>query len=101
MNVDPNRRIVVIANEQGLHARPADLFVRLANRYEAEIQVVKDDRRVDGKSILDILTLGAGQGSQLVIEAVGRDAEDALEALVALFEQNFAENDSAEERETP
>ena len=99
MNESKSRRTVVITNEQGLHARPADLFVKLANRFEAEIEVVKDEQRVDGKSILDILTLGAGQGSQLVIEAVGGDAEEALDALAALIDHNFAEDERSGQKE--
>lgn len=78
-------------NEQGLHARPADLLVKLANRFEAKIELVKDHERVDGKSILSVLTLAAVQGTQLCIEADGRDAEAALEALSLLIEQNFDE----------
>lgn len=84
---------MVITNEQGLHARPADLFVKVASRFDAAIEVIKENQRVDGKSILDILTLGAGQGSKLVIEAAGRDAEEALEALAALIDHNFAEDE--------
>ncbi len=100
MNESKLSRTVVITNEQGLHARPADLFVKLANRFDAAIEVVKENRRVDGKSILDILTLGAGQGSQLVIEAVGRDAQEALDALAALIDHNFAEDERAGEEQT-
>lgn len=83
---------VIITNPQGLHARPADLFVKIANRFESEIEVVKDGERVDGKSILAILTLVALQGTELFIEARGRDADEALRALVDLVEQDFAED---------
>ena len=83
---------VTVANPQGLHARPADLFVKTANRYESQIEVVKDGERVDGKSILGILTLVAEQGTQLSIEAKGVDARDALRALVELIEQGFVED---------
>lgn len=78
------QRYVVVTNPQGLHARPADLFVRTAKKYESRIHLVKDAERVDGKSILDILTLGATQGTQLLIEAIGQDADAALDALVDL-----------------
>ena len=57
-------RTVVVTNPQGLHARPADLFVKLASQYQATIEVIKDGERVDGKSILAILTLAAVQGTQ-------------------------------------
>lgn len=85
-------RTVVIGNPQGLHARPADLFVKLASRYEANIEVIKDNERVDGKSILAILTLAAVQGTQLRIEATGPDAEAALDALAQLVLRNFEDS---------
>ena len=85
-------RIVTVTNPQGLHARPADMFVKLAAQYESTIEVVKDNERVDGKSILAILTLAAVQGTQLQIEANGPDAEQTLLALAELVEQQFAEN---------
>jgi phosphotransferase system HPr (HPr) family protein len=89
-------RTVVIKNPQGLHARPADMFVKLAQQFQANIEVVKDNLRVDGKSILDILMLAAEQGTSLSIEAAGADAEAALEALAKLVEQSFAEDPDAE-----
>lgn len=82
---------VVVTNPQGLHARPADLFVKLASRYEARIEVIKDGERVDGKSILAILTLAAVEGTALTIEATGPDAEAALDALAKLVSRNFDE----------
>lgn len=87
-------RVVTVANPQGLHARPADMFVKLAAQFESTIEVVKDNERVDGKSILAILTLAAVQGTQLHIEATGPDAEQALCALAKLVEQQFAENET-------
>lgn len=88
-------RQVVVTNPQGLHARPADLLVRCAKRFNAEIALVKDGTRVDGKSILDILMLGADENSTLVIHAQGPDAESAVAALAQLFDQGLeAEEDS-------
>ena len=87
-------RRVVINNPQGLHARPADLFVREAGQFESRIEVVRGERRVDGKSIIEILTLGAEQGTELDIEATGSDAEAALNVLVELIENNFAVDES-------
>ena len=84
-------RTVVVTNPQGLHARPADLFVKLASQYQATIDVTKDGERVDGKSILAILTLAAVQGTELTIEASGPDAEVALNALSELVARNFDE----------
>lgn len=86
-------RTVVIRNPQGLHARPAEVLARRALNFESQIEVIKDDLRVDAKSILHILTLGADQGTQLVLEARGIDAEQAVEALVALIDNQFAEGE--------
>lgn len=84
-------RQFVITNKLGLHARPAALFVQTANRFEATIEIQKDDLKADGKSIMGIMTLAAEQGSLLMIRAAGRDAEEAVEALVKLIESNFGE----------
>ncbi len=94
-------RIVVVNNPQGIHARPADLIVRLAKQYQANIEFVKDNYRVDGKSILNLMTLAAEQGTQLVIEAEGPDALAALEALSELFAANFAETDQNKNQTNP
>jgi phosphocarrier protein HPr len=80
-------RKVVVMTPQGLHTRPADLFVKLARKFESTIEVTKGHERVDGKSILAILTLGAVQGTELWIEATGPDADAALEALAELVAQ--------------
>lgn len=80
---------VTVQNAQGLHARPADLFVKIANRYSSSIEVTKGNETVDGKSILNILTLAAEQGTELEIHAIGDDAHEALAALTELFEQGF------------
>ncbi len=85
-------QIVVVNNPQGLHARPADLFVKLASQYQSTIEVIKDGERVDGKSILAILTLAAVQGTQLRIEATGPDADAALDAIADLFQRDFEVN---------
>ena len=85
------RTQVTIVNPQGLHARPAHLFVKTANEFASRIDVLKDGERVDGKSILGILTLVAEHGTQLSIEARGPDADDALRALTALVEDGFSE----------
>lgn len=82
-------RIVTVVNPQGLHARPAYLLAEMAAKFDARIEFIKEGERIDGKSILSILTLSAEQGTQLLIEAKGRDAEAALKALVELIEQGF------------
>ena len=81
-----------------MHLRPANLFVTMASRFQSKIEIVKDDERVDGKSILAILTLAAGEGTTLSIEATGDDADAALAALCELIEQNFAEDQSSEKK---
>ncbi len=82
---------VTVGNPQGLHARPADLVAREARRWQSRIEVVGNSQRVDGRSILDLLSLAAAQGTRLVIEATGPDADEAITALGRLFEQNFQE----------
>lgn len=82
-------REVIVANVEGLHARPADLVAREARRWQSRIEVVGKAQRVDGKSILDLLTLAAEAGTRLVLEATGPDASEALDALGSLFEHNF------------
>jgi len=84
-------REVVVANSQGLHARPADLLAREARRWRSRIELVADSQRVDGKSILEVLTLAAEAGTRLVVEATGPDAQEALEAIGVLFERKFNE----------
>jgi len=86
-------RTVTVTNPQGLHARPADMFVKVAIKYQAKIEVVRDSERIDGKSILAILTLAATEGTELRLEAYGPDAEAALDELVALITNDFGEND--------
>jgi phosphotransferase system HPr (HPr) family protein len=85
-----SQRVTVNCSE-GLHARPADQFVRLAKRFQSVIEIELDGKLVDGKSILSILTLAAAEGSELTICASGDDAEEAVEALVELIENDFAE----------
>ena len=86
---ETHSREVVVENEQGLHARPADLVAREAQRWESRIEFVGKAQRVDGKSILDLLTLAAEAGTHLVVEATGPDASEALDAIGSLFEQKF------------
>jgi phosphocarrier protein HPr len=80
-----------IRNRLGLHARPAAMFVRVANKHRANIWVQKDGQRVNGKSILELMTLAAGQGTRVVISAEGADAEKAVQELVMLVQRRFDE----------
>ena len=82
-------KTVVISNPQGLHARPAELFARLALKFDSKIEVIRETLRVDAKSILHVLTLGAAQGTELTLHAQGADAEEALEALSRLVASDF------------
>ena len=86
---------VIVTNEQGLHARPADLVAREAQRWESRIEFIGKSQRVDGKSILDLLTLAAEEGTHLVVEATGPDAREALDAIGNLFNKKFASNESS------
>lgn len=78
------KKNVTVMNKQGLHARPAALFVQLANKFDSAITVTKGKEVVNGKSIMGILMLAAEKGSQLIIVAEGDDAPDAVSALEAL-----------------
>ena len=84
-------RRVTIVNAKGLHARPSALFVKLANRFESDINVRAAEKQVDGKSIMELMTLAAAQGVDLVIHADGADADDAVAALCGLVERGFDE----------
>ena len=84
-------RSVTVVNPQGFHARPAHLFVKLAASYTCQVEIVKGNEVINGKSILDLLTLGAGNGTTLVLRANGPDCEAAVEALAQLIEQGFGE----------
>jgi phosphocarrier protein HPr len=83
---------LVVEHEVGLHARPAALFVQTAKKFKSDILVRKDEREVNAKSILSILTLGANQGAVITIKANGEDEEAALKALQELVENNFGES---------
>jgi len=82
---------VVISNQVGLHARPATFFIQKANEYKASIWVEKDDRRVNAKSLLGVLSLGIVKGTGITIIADGSDEEEAVAALSALIASDFAE----------
>jgi len=82
---------VVNSNQVGLHARPATFFIQKANEYKASIWVEKDDRRVNAKSLLGVLSLGIVKGTAITIIADGSDEEEAVAALSALIASDFAE----------
>lgn len=76
---------VTIQNKTGLHARPATLFVHKANLFKSDISVVKDLREVNAKSIIGIMSLGAGKGEEILIKAKGEDAQVAVNSLAELL----------------
>ena len=82
---------IVIKNKLGLHARPAALLVQTANRFKCEVEIAKGREKVNGKSIMGIMTLAAGSGTPLTIRTQGEDAEDALNEILKLISSNFGE----------
>lgn len=86
------KRMVTIQNRFGIHARPAALFVKTANRFQSDISVEKDNLRVSGKSIIGLMTIEGYQGSSICITASGADAVEALNALEELVTQKFFED---------
>lgn len=84
---------VTISNRLGLHARPAMSFVDIANGFSSDIRVAKGDQDVDGKSIMQMMMLGATQGTELTLRAQGTDADEALAALGELVSRNFDEDE--------
>ncbi|MGC1323849.1 MAG: HPr family phosphocarrier protein [Candidatus Udaeobacter sp.] len=82
---------LTVVNRLGLHARPAAMFVRIASRHRAEIWVAKEGEEVNGKSIMGLMMLAAGQGSKLRIRCDGPDADKAMEELEELVKAGFNE----------
>jgi phosphocarrier protein len=87
-----HRRLAIV-NKRGLHARAAARFVTLAERFGADVQVEKDGQTVSARSIMGLMMLGAGIGSTITLHAEGWDAKEAMEALSALVEAGFNEQD--------
>jgi phosphocarrier protein HPr len=94
MNNSPIKRVVVVPNKQGMHARPAEMFVRRAQQFQSKIEIVRDGYRIEAKSIMNLLTLGAAQGTELTLEAEGSDAQEAVNALADVIEKDFLEEDN-------
>ena len=82
---------VVIQNQVGLHARPATFFIQKANEFKSSIWVEKDERKVNAKSLLGVLSLGIIGGAAIKIICDGNDEADAMDALVTLVETGFAD----------
>ena len=84
---------VTIVNKLGLHARAASRLVNCASGFAAEIDIVRGTRSVNAKSIMGVLTLAAGLGTELVIQADGHDEQQAVDAVTALFRERFGEDE--------
>ena|SRR5438034_1549940 len=81
----------LVSNKLGIHARPAAMFVKIANRFRCEIFVEKDGEKVNGKSIMGLMMLAAGPGSTLTVHAQGHDASQALAEIETLIKRKFDE----------
>ncbi len=81
----------LVSNKLGIHARPAALFVKTANRFQCDVFVEKDGEKVNGKSIMGLMMLAAGPGSKLTVHASGPDASKALAEIEALIKRKFDE----------
>ena len=88
-----NARTVEIINKRGLHARASAKFVKLAASFDAEVTVAKDGQSVDARSIMGLMMLAAGPGSAIAIQAEGREAAAAVDALAALVAARFDEDE--------
>ncbi|MDR0451564.1 MAG: HPr family phosphocarrier protein [Treponema sp.] len=85
-------KTVIIKNRAGIHARPAALLVQTIKDFSCSVYIEKDDDRINGKSIMGVLTLGASYGTELKLITDGGDEEAAMEALAKLFESGFEED---------
>ena len=82
---------VTINNQVGLHARPATFFIQKANEFKSSIWIEKDERRVNAKSLLGVLSLGIVKGSTITLVADGADEQEAIDTLTALINSDFSE----------
>ncbi len=85
-------RVLSITNMKGLHARASAKFVQCAAKFDAQVTVAKDGSAVSGTSIMGLMMLGAGIGSEIAVSATGREADAALDALAALVASKFGED---------
>ncbi len=86
-------RDITIQNSVGLHARPATFFIQKANSYKSSVWVEKDDRKVNAKSLLGVLSLGIVKGMTVTISADGPDENEALDGLSALIDSDFSDEE--------
>jgi phosphocarrier protein HPr len=86
------KREMTVLNKQGIHARPAAMFVKTANKFDCDVLVEKDGDVINGKSIMGLMMLAAGPGSRILVTAQGSDASKALDELDALIKRKFDED---------
>ena len=86
-------REIEIINKLGMHARAAAKFVKLASKFNSEIELERNDRRVNGKSIMGVMMLAAGKGTQVTLHATGKDASKSIETLEELINNRFDEDE--------
>ena len=86
-------RVMHICNEKGLHARASAKFVQMVEKFDADVRVMRCGENVGGKSILGLMTLGAGPGTDITVDACGKDAEAVIAALDALISGRFGEDE--------
>jgi len=84
-------KVAVVNNQVGLHARPATFFIQKANEFKSSVWVEREERKVNAKSLLGVLSLGIVKGTEINLIADGSDEEEAVEALVKLISSDFAE----------
>jgi len=84
---------ITVQNQVGLHARPATFFIQKANEFKSLITIAKDERKVNAKSLLGVLSLGITKGTSVTVSAEGSDEQEAVDALEALVMSNFADID--------
>lgn len=89
-------RTVKLVNEKGFHIRPAHLVMKMAAEYQSEVKIINENHAVDGKSMLDLLTLIAPNGTTLTLQARGTDAQAAVDALAQLVADGFGEMDGSQ-----
>ena len=82
---------ITVQNQVGLHARPATFFIQKANEFKSLITIAKEERKVNAKSLLGVLSLGITKGTTITVSAEGSDEQEALDALEALVMSNFAD----------
>jgi phosphotransferase system HPr (HPr) family protein len=101
MNGEVCQRKVMIVNPQGFHMRPVTLFAQTAGRFQSTVTLWKDNQRVNGKSPLELMVLGAEQGTELTLEVAGPDAPAAIEVLARILAAPSADDLPAPEDEIP